>query len=49
MASAPKEIGHLVLNVSHVERSTKFYRDVVGLEIQARPAPISSEMQVSAT
>jgi len=33
MASAPKEIGHLVLNVSDVERSTKFYRDVVGFQV----------------
>jgi catechol-2,3-dioxygenase len=31
--SVPKEIGHLVLNVSDVERSTKFYRDVVGFQV----------------
>ena len=31
--SVPKEIGHLVLNVTDVERSTKFYRDVVGFEV----------------
>jgi catechol 2,3-dioxygenase len=31
--SAPKEIGHLVLNVTDVERSTKFYRDVVGFQV----------------
>jgi catechol 2,3-dioxygenase len=31
--SAPKEIGHLVLNVSDVERSTAFYRDVVGFQV----------------
>lgn len=30
---APKEIGHLVLNVTDVERSTKFYRDVVGFQV----------------
>jgi catechol 2,3-dioxygenase len=34
----PKEIGHLVLNVSDVERSTKFYRDVVGFQV-ARSRP----------
>ena len=31
--SAPKEIGHVVLNVTDVERSTKFYRDVVGFQV----------------
>jgi catechol 2,3-dioxygenase len=31
--NAPKEIGHLVLNVTDVERSTKFYRDVVGFQV----------------
>jgi catechol 2,3-dioxygenase-like lactoylglutathione lyase family enzyme len=31
--SVPKEIGHLVLNVTDVERSTKFYRDVVGFKV----------------
>ena len=33
MKSVPKEIGHLVLNVTDVERSTKFYRDVVGFQV----------------
>jgi catechol 2,3-dioxygenase len=33
MNSVPKEIGHLVLNVTDVERSTKFYRDVVGFQV----------------
>jgi catechol 2,3-dioxygenase len=31
--SIPKEIGHLVLNVTDVERSTAFYRDVVGFQV----------------
>ena len=31
--SVPKEIGHIVLNVTDVERSTKFYRDVVGFQV----------------
>lgn len=31
--SRPKEIGHLVLNVTDVERSTAFYRDVVGFQV----------------
>jgi catechol 2,3-dioxygenase len=31
--SQPRAIGHIVLNVSDVERSTRFYRDVVGFEI----------------
>lgn len=36
--SVPKAIGHLVLNVTDVERSTKFYRDVVGFQV-ARMRP----------
>src|SRR5436309_11723946 len=31
--SVPKEIGHIVLNVTDVERSTRFYRDVVGFQV----------------
>ena len=31
--SVPQEIGHVVLNVIDVERSTKFYRDVVGFQV----------------
>ncbi|WP_218673892.1 VOC family protein, partial [Candidatus Entotheonella palauensis] len=31
--SIPREIGHLVLNVTDVERSTAFYRDVVGFQV----------------
>ena len=31
--SVPKEIGQLVLNVTDVERSTRFYRDVVGFQV----------------
>jgi len=31
--SRPKEIGHIVLNVTDVERSTRFYRDVVGFQV----------------
>lgn len=31
--SVPREIGHLVLNVTDVERSTMFYRDVVGFQV----------------
>ncbi len=31
--SRPKEIGHVVLNVTNVERSTTFYRDVVGFQV----------------
>lgn len=31
--SVPKEIGHLVLNVTDVQRSTQFYRDVVGFQL----------------
>ncbi len=33
MSITPKEIGHIVLNVTDVGRSTKFYRDVVGFEV----------------
>src|SRR5512145_1526495 len=33
MSITPKEIGHVVLNVTDVERSTKFYRDVVGFQV----------------
>ena len=29
----PKQVGHLVLNVSDVEASTKFYTDILGFEI----------------
>lgn len=36
--SVPREIGHLVLNVSNCERSTAFYRDVVGFQV-ARYVP----------
>ncbi len=36
--SVPREIGHLVLNVSDVARSTAFYRDVVGFQV-ARYGP----------
>ena len=36
--SLPRTIGHLVLNVADVERSTTFYRDVVGFEL-ARMRP----------
>lgn len=31
--STPKVIGHIVLNVADVERSTQFYRDIVGFEL----------------
>jgi len=31
--SVPKEIGHIVLNVTDVERSTRFYRDVVRFQV----------------
>jgi catechol 2,3-dioxygenase len=31
--SVPREIGHLVLNVTDVERSTRFYRDLVGFQV----------------
>lgn len=33
MHTAPREIGHIVLNVTDVERSTRFYRDVVGFQV----------------
>ncbi|MGH8639791.1 MAG: VOC family protein [Burkholderiales bacterium] len=33
MSITPREIGHVVLNVTDVERSTKFYRDVVGFQV----------------
>ena len=33
LMSVPKEIGHLVLNVTDVQRSTEFYRDVVGFQV----------------
>lgn len=33
MHPMPREIGHIVLNVRDVERSTKFYRDVVGFQV----------------
>ena len=36
--SIPRTIGHLVLNVADVERSTAFYRDIVGFEL-ARKRP----------
>ena len=36
--SIPRAIGHLVLNVSDVERSAKFYTDVVGFQL-ARMRP----------
>jgi catechol 2,3-dioxygenase len=39
--SQPRAIGHIVLNVSDVERSTRFYRDVVGFEV-ARMRPDKS-------
>jgi len=39
--NVPQEIGHLVLNVTDVERSTKFYRDVVGFQL-ARYRPDGS-------
>jgi len=31
--NVPKEIGHLVLNVTDVKKSTIFYRDVVGFRV----------------
>lgn len=36
--SHPRTIGHLVLNVTDVERSTEFYRDAVGFQL-ARMRP----------
>jgi catechol 2,3-dioxygenase len=41
MSSAPREIGHVVLNVTDVERSARFYRDVVGFQL-ARYRPDGS-------
>jgi catechol-2,3-dioxygenase len=57
--SVPKEIGHIVLNVTDVERSTLFYRDVVGLNhfafkvesyqaLQAAHARLVAPMDISA-
>jgi catechol 2,3-dioxygenase len=37
----PREIGHVVLNVTDVERSARFYRDVVGFQL-ARYRPDGS-------
>ena len=31
--NAPKRVGHVVLNVSNLEASTKFYTEVLGFEI----------------
>lgn len=31
--SIPQEMGHVVLNVADVEKSTKFYSDVVGFQV----------------
>ena len=31
----PQEIGHIVLNVSDVEKSLEFYRDVIGFEVSS--------------
>ncbi len=39
--SKPKRVGHLVLNVSDVEASTKFYTEVVGFEI-SKTSPIGT-------
>lgn len=39
--SQPRTIGHIVLNVSDVERSASFYRNVVGFEL-ARMRPDKS-------
>jgi len=33
MSTTPREIGHVVLNVTDVERSARFYRDVVGFQV----------------
>ncbi|HEY3117351.1 MAG TPA: VOC family protein [Chloroflexota bacterium] len=33
MDNVPRAIGHIVLHVSDVERSVKFYRDVIGFEV----------------
>ena len=37
--SEPDAIGHLVLNVSDVERSVQFYRDLVGFKVSYQPGP----------
>lgn len=31
--SVPRAIGHVVLNVSDVERSVQFYRDIIGFQV----------------
>jgi len=36
--SIPREMGHVVLNVTDVEKSTKFYRDVVGFQVSRHRA-----------
>lgn len=36
--SIPREMGHVVLNVTDVEKSTKFYRDVVGFQLSRHRA-----------
>jgi catechol 2,3-dioxygenase len=41
MSTTPREIGHVVLNVTDVERSARFYRDVVGFQL-ARYRPDGS-------
>ncbi len=33
MSHTPREIGHVVLNVTDVEKSARFYRDVVGFQL----------------
>ncbi len=35
--SEPEAIGHVVLNVSDVERSVRFYRDLVGFQVSYQP------------
>ena len=32
----PKRVGHVVLNVSNVEESTKFYTEVLGFEVSSK-------------
>ena len=39
--SVPRAIGHIVLNVSDVERSVKFYRNIIGFQV-ARYQPGSN-------